>query len=80
LIQPVTTTLFKSVLEKLSLLTVPPKWFTDVSYHRKYEKVVAFQKLGLFKDDFSRFIEKQVVLTKGQFNKKNSNNFKLIYY
>jgi len=52
-------------LEKISLLIVPPKWFTDISFHPKYEKVVVFHKLSLFKDDFSRYIEKQVVLTKG---------------
>jgi len=52
-------------LKKKGLLIVPPKWFTDISYHLKYEKVVAFHKLGLYKDDFTRYIEKQVVLTKG---------------
>lgn len=61
----IVTKLFEYVLNSHKLIRLPPKWYIDIGYKSNLETFIAFHLLGPFRDDFSRAVEKQIILTAG---------------
>ncbi|XP_016659235.1 uncharacterized protein LOC100574211 isoform X2 [Acyrthosiphon pisum] len=53
---------FKDILNQIDVLNIPEKWYYDKHTTKKI-KMISFHKLGPYRDDFTRSIEKQLVLT-----------------
>lgn len=62
---PMSTKLFEFVQHSHSLIVMPPKWYIDIGHNKSNETFIGFHLLGPFRDDFSRAIEKQIILTSG---------------
>lgn len=64
-----TVKLFDFVLNSYKLINMPPKWYIDIGHKSKtIETFIGFHFLGPYRDDFSRAIEKQIILTSGMIN------------
>jgi len=48
------------------LLKLPEKWYYEVSHTNTEVKVLCFHKLGPYRNDFTRTVEKQFVFTEGK--------------
>lgn len=63
------TKLFDLVLNSYKLINMPPKWYIDIGHKsNNIETFIGFHILGPYRDDFSRAIEKQIILTLGMIN------------
>jgi len=58
---------FKLARENINLINIPYKWFFDISYKQGVGEIIGFYKLGQFKEDLFRSLEKQLVLTESKF-------------
>jgi len=48
---------------------MPPKWYIDIGHKSNtIDTFIGFHFLGPYRDDFSRAIEKQIILTSGMIN------------
>lgn len=63
------TNVFKHVLTSINMISLPPKWFIDIDHEYKdlNKPFVGFHQLGPCRDDFSRVVKKQIILTEGVF-------------
>ena len=61
------TNLFEHLLRSINIISLPPKWFMDINHESKdlNKSFVGFHQLGLCRDDFSRVVKKQIILTEG---------------
>jgi len=62
-------TLFDIVFDKLLNINVPMKWLKEVdveNYKKPRKQVISFYKMSSFTSDYYRYIQKQLVLTKGK--------------
>lgn len=55
------------IFENLSSLIIPTKWCSDVNFIEK-KKIISFYKLSFYGINYSRSIEKQLVITEGKTN------------
>lgn len=72
---------FKIVLENLPSITIPYNWTFDISRYEQ-KQVISFYKLCTYGANYSRSIEKQLVIAEGNvyffisfFNVYPSNNY-----
>lgn len=56
------TSYFKDILNLIDGLHIPEKWYYD-KHTIKKRKMISFHKLGPYRDDFTRSIEKQLIFT-----------------
>lgn len=61
-----TSTPFQEILNKVDVLNIPPKWNHNID-RVNAKLVLIFYKLGPFNENFTRAIEKQLILTEGTF-------------
>jgi len=63
------TNLFRHVLTSINMINLSPKWFIDIDHKSKdlNKSFVGFHQLGPCRDDFSRVVKKQIILTEGVF-------------
>jgi len=53
---------FQEIVKNVGLLSIPSKWHRNFSRANK-KMIIAFHKLGSYKENYMRFIEKQLILT-----------------
>lgn len=57
---------FRGFLENINLINIPSKWYSDIGHVNKIN-IISFYKLGPYKDNFTRVIEKQIIFTEGKY-------------
>jgi len=53
---------FQEIVNNINTLSIPSRWHRDFS-RANTKMVIAFHKLGTYKENYVRFIEKQLILT-----------------
>lgn len=57
-------TFFKLIFENVSSVNIPSKWCFDINLNGE-KKIISFYKLSLYGINYSRSIEKQLVISEG---------------
>jgi len=57
-------TFFKFIFENVSSVNIPSKWCFDINLNEE-KKIISFYKLSLYGINYSRSIEKQLVISEG---------------
>jgi len=74
------TKLFEFVLKSHKSINISSKWYIDIGHKsNSNDTFIGFHFLGPYRDDFSRAIEKQIILTSGDIILYSTNK-ELQYY
>lgn len=60
--------IFYELIDKVEEIELPSKWFKDVSVNEFDKKLtISFFKLGKYNTKYQRSIEKELIITQGQY-------------